>query len=304
MNEHLDAPQGEPKAGYRAGHVALVGRPNVGKSTLLNALVGFRLSIVTPRPQTTRHRILGILTGEKYQVIFLDTPGIIKPKYELQQAMMGSVDAALAEADLLLFMADAGRDRPDQYSLERIGERPALLVLNKMDLIPQEKAIPLVHAYTELRPFDAVIPISATKGHNLDVLLDEITQRLPFGPPFYPPDMVSEHPERFFVSEIIREKIFEQFQQEVPYSTQVNIVVYEERPNGTDFIDAEIVVERDTQKGILIGKGGQALKKVGVAARKDVEAFVGKSVYLQLHVKVRDNWRGRSGLLRTYGYGS
>jgi GTPase len=303
METPLFDPQEIP-ADHRSGYVALIGKPNVGKSTLMNALVGRKLSIVTPKPQTTRHRILGILSADTYQIIFLDTPGIIKPKYGLQEAMMQAVDAALAETDLLLFMADASRDEPDQYSLERIGDRPALLVLNKMDLIAKEKAIPLVHAYMQLRPFDAVVPISAATGHNLDVLLEEMVQRLPFGPPFYPKDMVSEHPERFFVSEIIREKIFEQFQQEIPYSTQVNIVVYEERPNGVDFIDAEIVVERDTQKGILIGKGGQALKKLGTAARKDIEAFVEKTIYLQLHVKVRENWRDRGNLLRSYGYGT
>ncbi len=287
---------------FRSGYVALIGKPNVGKSTLLNALLGRKLSIVTAKPQTTRHRILGILSGDDYQIIFLDTPGIIKPRYGLQEAMMRAVNEAVADADLLLFMADASKDEPDTFSLGHIGDRPALLVLNKMDLIPQEKAIPLVHAYTELRAFEAVVPISAATGYNLDVLLDEIIKRLPHGPPFYPRDMISEHPERFFVSEIIREKIFEQFREEIPYSVQVNVVTYEERPGGKDFIDCEIVVERDTQKGILIGKGGAALKKIGAEARKDIEAFVDHPVYLQLHVKVRENWRDRDSFLRSYGY--
>lgn len=287
---------------HRSGYVALIGKPNVGKSTLLNALLGRKLSIVTAKPQTTRHRILGILSGDDYQIIFLDTPGIIKPRYGLQEAMMRAVNEAVADADLLLFMADASKDEPDTFSLGHIGDRPALLVLNKMDLIPQEKAIPLVHAYTELRAFEAVVPISAATGHNLDILLDEIIQRLPKGPPFYPRDMISEHPERFFVAEIIREKIFEQFREEIPYSAQVNVVTYEERPGGKDFIDCEIVVERDTQKGILIGKGGAALKKIGAEARKDIETFVDHPVYLQLHVKVRENWRDRDTFLRSYGY--
>ncbi|GIV61914.1 MAG: GTPase Era [Rhodothermaceae bacterium] len=287
---------------FRSGYVAIVGKPNVGKSTLLNALLGRKLAIVTPKPQTTRHRILGIHTDERAQIVFLDTPGIIEPRYRLQEAMMRQVAGAIQDADLLLFMADATRDRPDTLSLERIGDRPALLVINKMDLIRQEEALPLVQAYTDLRAFEEVIPISALKGTNLDVLLDAIIRRLPLGPPFYPPDMLSEHPERFFISEIIREKIFQLYRDEIPYSTQVNVVTYEERPQGKDFIDAEIVVERDSQKAILIGKGGQALKRVGQAAREDIEAFLGKPVYLQLHVKVRADWRNSDNFLRSYGY--
>lgn len=299
MNEiNLDA----VPEGHRSGYVALVGKPNVGKSTLLNALLGQKLSIVTKKPQTTRHRVLGILSGEDYQVIFLDTPGIIQPRYKLQESMMHAVTGAIDDADLLLFLADATRDRPDTFSLERIGERPALLLLNKIDLIPQEQALPLVETYTALRAFEEVIPISALKGFNLDVVLREIVTRLPLGPPFYPRDMISEQPERFFIAEIIREKIFDLFRQEVPYAVQVNIVDYEEREDEKDLIHAEIVVERDSQKGILIGKGGQALKKIGTRARKDIEAFVGGPVYLQLHVKVRQDWRNRDTFLRSYGY--
>ncbi len=289
---------------HRSGYVALVGRPNVGKSTLMNSLVGRKLSIVTRRPQTTRHRILGILSGERHQIIFLDTPGLIKPRYRLQEAMMASAQTAIDEADLLLFMVDATREDPDPFSLEHIQGRPAMLLVNKMDLIPAEKALPLVESYVSLRHFEEVIPISAATGYNLDVVRDAGLQRLPLGPPFYPKDVVSEHPERFFVAEIIREKIFEQYRQEIPYSTQVNIVAYEERPDGKDFIDAEIVVERDSQKGILIGKKGAALKKIGTSARQDIERFLGGAVYLQLHVKVRDDWRNRPGFLRSYGYTS
>lgn len=288
--------------GHRSGYVALVGKPNVGKSTLLNALLGRKLSIVTKKPQTTRHRILGILSADDYQAILLDTPGIIAPRYRLQEAMMHNVRDALAEADLVVFMADATRDRPDTLSLEQLGDRPAILALNKIDQIAQAEALPLVETYMNLRAFEEVVPISALQGTNLDVLRQLIIDRLPLGPPFYPKDMISEHPERFFVSEIIREKIFQQFRQEIPYSTQVNIVAYEEREGEKDFIDAEIVVERSTQKGILIGKGGQALKRVGAAARQDIEAFLERSIYLQLHVKVRDDWRNRDGFLRSYGY--
>lgn len=287
---------------HRSGYVALVGKPNVGKSTLLNALLGRKLSIVTPKAQTTRHRILGIYSDDATQIIFLDTPGIIQPRYKLQEVMMHAVSDAVADADLLVFMGDATQDRPDTFSLEHIGNRPALLALNKIDLIRQEEALPLVEQYVVLRAFEEVIPISALKGFNLDVLMAEIKKRLPLGPPFYPKDMISEHPERFFVAEIIREKVFQHYRQEVPYSVAVNLTSYEERPEGKDLIDAEIVVERDSQKGILIGKGGKALKRIGTEARKDIEAFLGKSVYLKLFVKVRSDWRNRDTLLRSYGY--
>lgn len=288
--------------GHRSGYVAIIGKPNVGKSTLMNALVGRKLSIVTYKPQTTRNRVLGILSGDDYQVIFLDTPGIIEPRYRLHEAMMHDVRDAIAEADLLLFMADASQARLDTFSLDFIGDRPALLVVNKMDLVRREEALPLVQAYVDQRAFEEVIPVSAVTGYNLDALKAALLARLPPGPPFYPKDMLSEHPERFFVTEIIREKIFEQYRDEIPYSAQVNIVTYDEQPDGTDRIAAEIVVERDSQKGIVIGRKGAALKQVGIAARRDIEAFVGKHVFLELHVKVRDDWRNKDTLLRSYGY--
>lgn len=287
---------------HRSGYVALIGKPNVGKSTLMNALVGRKLSIVTTKPQTTRHRVLGILSGEKRQIIFLDTPGIIRPRYRLHESMMHDVEGAIADADVLVFMADATQSRPDDFSLEFIGDRPALLAINKMDLIRKEDALPLVDSYVALRSFDEVVPISAERGTNLDVLLDAIVARLPLGPPFYPKDMISEHPERFFVAEIVREKVFEQYREEIPYSVQVNIVQYEEREDEKDYVAAEIVVERDAQKGILIGKGGRALKRLGTAARKDIEEFLGRPVFLDLHVKVRADWRNKPTFLRSYGY--
>ena len=287
---------------HRSGYVTLMGKPNVGKSTLLNALLGRKLSIVTPKAQTTRHRVLGIYSDETMQIIFLDTPGIIKPRYKLQEAMMHAVSGAVADADLLVFMADARQHAPDTLSLEQAGGRPALLAVNKIDLIRQEDARPLVEQYLALRAFEAVIPISALNGFNLDALMTEIQARLPLGPPFYPKDMISEHPERFFVAEIIREKVFEQYKQEIPYSAAVNVANYEARPDGKDLIEAEIVVERETQKGILIGKGGRALKRVGTAAREDIETFLGKPVFLKLFVKVRSDWRNRDVFLRSYGY--
>jgi GTP-binding protein Era len=289
-------------ASHRCGYVALIGQPNVGKSTLVNALVGRKLSIVTPKPQTTRHRILGIVSEPEYQIVLLDTPGIIEPRYRLQEAMMRNVRHAIADADLLLYLADATRDTPDSLSLSFVGDRPSFLLLNKIDLIRQEDALPLVERYLKALPFKEVLPLSALTGFNLPHLVKAILPYLPESPPFYPKDQLSEHPERFFVAEIIREKIFLKYSQEVPYSTQVNIVTYEERPGQKDFLDAEIVVERDSQKAILIGKGGSALKRIGIAARKEIEAFTGRPVYMQLHVKVRERWRSNDTFLRSFGF--
>jgi GTP-binding protein Era len=301
--------------GHKSGYVALVGAPNVGKSTLMNALVGARLSIVTDKPSTTRHRVIGLLSSEGdgpddpgYQVVFLDTPGVVHATYKLHDAMMRQVDRAVSDADILVLMVDASRGHVERRAFERIpeeavGDRPCLLVLNKMDLIPHDEALPLVEAYAAERSFDAIVPISAEKGFNLDKLQELLLERLPEGPPYYPKDQLSEHPERFFVSELVREAIFDRYRAEIPYSTQVNVIQYEAKPEGEkDFIDCEIVVERNTQKAILIGKGGRALKALGRSARERVEAFIGKGVYLQLHVKTRQDWRNRTGFLRDYGY--
>ncbi len=289
---------------FKSGYVALIGRPNVGKSTLMNALVGQKLSIVSRKPQTTRKQVLGILSGEDYQVIFLDTPGLVKPRYGLHKSMMHTVDRALADADVLLFMVDATKPRQDPIALERIGDRPALLVINKMDLIDHRKALPLVQYYIQKRTFEAVVPISAHTGFQLDILKKELLERIPPGPPYYPPEMISEHPERFFIAEMIREKVFEQYRDEIPYASQVNIVAYQEKEGEKDLIDAEIVVERNTQKGILIGKKGEALKRLGMSARRDIEARLGRPIYLRLFVKVRPDWRNRPGFLQAFGYDS
>ncbi|MFP4228048.1 MAG: GTPase Era [Salinivenus sp.] len=288
-----------------SGYVAIVGKPNVGKSTLMNALLGQKLSIVTRKPQTTRHRVIGIHSSPEHQIIFLDTPGIIEPRYGLHEAMMGQVKGAIRDADLLLFLHEATQEQPDTDSLQQIGDTPAFLVLTKMDLVPKDQTLPLVESYTELRAFDEVVPTSAKAGTNLDTLVNLVVEALPEGPPFYPKEMISEHPERFFVAEIVREKVYQHYHQEIPYSVQVNIVTYEERGDGQkDYIDAEIVVMEDSHKGILIGEGGSALKRVGTAAREDIEAFVQSPVYLNLHVKVRKDWRDREQLLRSYGYRS
>ena len=288
--------------GHRSGYVAIIGKPNAGKSTLLNALVGRKLSIVSKRPQTTRHRILGILTGDTYQALLLDTPGVIRPRYRLQESMMRSLDSAVVEADLQLLLIDASRKETDDRLLELLTDRPALLVLNKMDVVDRDEALPIVAFYSERRQFVEVLPVSALTGHNVEQLRAVIVENLPKGPPFYPPDMISEHPERFFVAEIIREKIFELFREEIPYATQVNVVTYEERPEGKDFIDAEIVIENESQKPIIIGRKGAAIKQIGSLARTDIEAFLGRPVFLQLHVKVRRDWRQSDTFLRSYGY--
>lgn len=301
MNPESFSMPGVP-AGHRSGFVALIGKPNVGKSTLMNALVGRKLSIVSKRPQTTRHRILGILTGDGYQALFLDTPGVIRPRYRLQESMMHSLEGAVQDADIQILLIDASRREPDERLLEVLTDRPAVLVLNKMDLIEQDDALPLVAFFTERRSFDAVLPISALTGHNVDKLRSHIVDSLPEGPPFYPPEMISEHPERFFVSEIIREKIFELYREEIPYATQVNVVAFEERPDGKDFIDAEIVIESDSQKPIIIGKKGAGIKRIGSMARPDIEAFLDRPIFLQLHVKVRKDWRRKDTFLRSYGY--
>lgn len=292
----------ESHESHRCGYAALLGRPNVGKSTLVNQLVGQKVSIVTRKPQTTRNRVLGIVSQPGFQLILLDTPGVIDPHYGLQRSMMRTVTGAVRDADVVLFLADVTFDTPDTLSLEYAGDRPAILVLNKMDRISKEQALPLVEAYQGLKEFQDVVPISALKGDNIDTLKKVIVEHLPMGPPMYPEEMISEHPERFFVAEIIREKIFERYRQEIPYATVVNIADYREVEGEKDVIDAEIVVERDSQKAILIGKGGKALKAVGMAARFDIEDFLGRGVFLRLFVKVRGDWRNKDTFLKSYGY--
>ncbi len=287
---------------FKNGYVALIGKPNVGKSTLLNALMGQKLSIVTPKAQTTRHRVLGILTEENTQIIFLDTPGIMRPHTRLDQSMMRSVRDSVADADLIVFMVDARAEEPDLKGLKMISDRPAILALNKTDLIKQDQLLPLVDAYTNLHPFRAIIPISALKETNLNALMKEIRNCLPSGPALYPAEMISEHPERFFVAEIIREKVFEQFHQEIPYSSTVVISNFVERDRAKDLIEADIIVERPSQKGILIGSKAHALKAVGVRARQDIEQFLEREVYLKLFVRVRKDWRNQGKFLRSFGY--
>lgn len=288
---------------HKSGYVAIVGKPNVGKSTLMNALVGAKISITTHKPQTTRHQVTGIYSEEEAQFIFLDTPGIIRPKYKLQKTMMRFVERARQDADIVLFIAEAGDDRyPDRAfeTLEKL-DKPVLLVINKIDKSNEEKEQLLADTLSDRYAFDEVIFTSATQFVGIEELKETIISYLPEGPPFYPKDILSKHPVRFFVSEIIREQLFLQFHQELPYSCTVNINDYDER-DDLDYIDAEVVVNRKSQKGMLIGKGGKAIKKLGTNARKVIQDFVGKKVFLDLNVKVREKWRENEGLLKKYGY--
>jgi GTP-binding protein Era len=294
---------------HKAGYVALVGLPNVGKSTLMNTLLKQKISIVTDKPQTTRHKILGILTGENYQIVFLDTPGIIKPKYLLQEVMMQYASSALDDADVVLLLVDAEKVKRQAYQKEetafekiREAKKKTFLAINKIDRVEKAELLPMIDSFSKAFPFEEILPLSALNQEGTDELITTIVRHLPEHPPYYPADMVSEAPEKFFVGEIIREKIFDQFSQEIPYSTTVDIIAFNEREKKKHFISAEIFVERQSQKGILIGKGGLALKSVGEKARRDIEGFLGHPVFLELHVKVRENWRAEDAWLKRLGY--
>ncbi|KAE8721607.1 GTP-binding protein Era isoform 2 [Hibiscus syriacus] len=295
---------------HRSGYVAVLGKPNVGKSTLANQMIGQKLSIVTDKPQTTRHRVLGICSGPEHQMILYDTPGVMKKKmHKLDSMMMKNVRSAALNADCVLVLVDACKvpENIDDVLEEGLGDvkctLPTLLVLNKKDLIKPCEIAKKLEWYEKFTDVDEVIPVSAKHGHGVDDIKDWILSKLPTGPPYYPKDIVSEHPERFFVAEIIREKIFMQYRNEVPYACQVNVVNYKTRPNAKDFIQVEIVVEKDSQKIILIGKGGKALKILATASRLDIEDFLQKKVFLEIEVKVKENWRQDEGLLKYYGYG-
>ena len=289
--------------GFKSGFVSIIGKPNAGKSTLMNALVGRKLAITTPKAQTTRHRILGILHGDGYQAVFSDTPGVILPQYKLHRLMMKAVKGAVDDADLMVLLVDVNEKFPEELVID-LAKRslvPVLLVLNKVDLADPEK---VKHRLEEVKSKVEVVDsmaISATKGTGVKELRDKIVALLPDGPPYFDEDSMSDRPERFFVTEIIREKIFMLLDEEVPYSCEVGVVQYEERENLT-FIDAEIHVERDSQKGILVGKQGSMIKKIGQMARKDIEEFLDQKVYLELRVRVAENWKDSTLRLRSFGY--
>lgn len=300
----------EPEPGHKSGFVNIIGRPNVGKSTLMNALVGERMSIITNKPQTTRHRLIGILSGDGFQVVFSDTPGIIEaPAYKMHEAMNAFIKLSFEDADLMLFVTDVEEhyeeDDPVIGRLRKL-KVPLFLIINKTDLATSEKVDSLSRHWNRLVDFDETFPISALYEANTQQLLQKILDYLPEGPPYYPKDQLTDRPERFFVEEIIREKILELYYQEVPYHAEVVVQAFEETQtkSGEDLvrIDAEIYVGRKTQKGIIIGKGGSAIKKLGTEARKSIEAFLGKKVFLELHVKVKEDWRDSDFMLRQFGY--
>ena len=294
----------------KTGYVAILGLPNSGKSTLLNTLLGQKLSIINSKPQTTRKRILGILSEENHQIIFLDTPGILKPSYLLQEKMMADVKTSLDDADVIILIIDVKEDPSaenlfaQQFVKEFVlnSKKPKLLVLNKIDLIVQDKVNELIKNFESKNIFEEVIPISATADFNVQRVKEGIIRFLPEGPKLFPDEQVTDENERFFVSEIIREKILELYRDEVPYSCEVLIADFKEREEGKNFIRAEIVVEKDSQKAIIIGKGGTAIKKLGQIARKSIEEFLQKEVFLELRVKVRKKWRSDENLLKSFGY--
>jgi len=288
---------------HKSGYVAIIGKPNAGKSTLMNRILGSKISITTHKAQTTRHQIVGIFSDENTQVVFLDTPGVITPRYELQKAMMGSVERARNDADLILFIFDPTDYHPTDEVLNLLESinKPVLLVVNKMDISKITEAEQKVTAIGQKLDTASVHYISATEGAGIEELMTDIRSRLMPGPPYYPKDILSEQPVRFFVAELIREQLFLQFQEEIPYSCTVDVISYEES-DEIDRISADIIVNRKSQKGMLIGKGGKAIKKLGIASRESIEAFLGKQVFLDLHVKVREKWREKENWVRNLGY--
>jgi GTP-binding protein Era len=288
---------------HKAGFVSIIGKPNVGKSTLMNALVGEKLSIITPKAQTTRHRILGIVNEEDFQIVFSDTPGIIKPKYNLQDSMMTAVGGALQDADLILFVTDINERHDEEDVLEKITNTaiPLVVLINKVDNATQEQVTEKTKYWQEkLNPVQ-IFAISALHGYNLEGLLPLVLDYIPEHPAYYDKEDLTDRNLRFFASEIIREKIFNNYQKEIPYSTEVIITAFKEEDNMAH-ISAEIIVERESQKNIIIGKGGAGIKKIGMEARKDIEKFIDGKVFLETHVKVIANWRSKDNYLRSFGY--
>jgi GTP-binding protein Era len=290
----------------KSGFVSIIGRPNSGKSTFLNAVVGEKVSIVTDKPQTTRHVVRGIVTRPEGQIAFLDTPGVHKPIHRMNERMMKSVRDAMSDVDLILLMVDAavGFGRGDEFTLELLKpvKTKKILLLNKIDRVEKKNLLPLIEKYSKLGDFEEIIPMSALKGENVETVLREIFKRLNEGPMFYPEDQISDQPERAIAAEMIREKLIVVTEEEMPYSTAVMIDRFEEG-DTLHRIFASIFVERDSQKAIVIGKGGQKLKEIGTEARKELEAFFGRKIFLELHVKVKKNWRDDEETLRTLGLG-
>ena len=290
---------------HRAGFVNIVGNPNVGKSTLMNDLVGERISIITNKAQTTRHRIMGIVNTPEYQIVYSDTPGVLKPKYRLQESMLEFSEGALTDADILLYVTDVVED-PEKNAdfLARVAKEtiPVLLVINKVDLLKNNEQLEELVAQWKTRlPNAEIFPTSATESFNVDNLKARIVELLPVAPPYFGKDALTDKPARFFVTEIIREKLLQNYDKEIPYSTEVVVEKFDEK-EGAIHIVAVIYVERDSQKGIIIGKGGEKIKKVGIESRLDIEKFFGKKVFLEMFVKVEKDWRNRENKLKQFGY--
>jgi len=289
---------------HKSGFVNIVGNPNVGKSTLMNALVGERISIITSKAQTTRHRIMGIVNGDDFQIVYSDTPGVLKPNYRLQESMLTFSRQALSDADVLLYVTDVFdtfEKNADFVEKVNLNTAPLILIINKIDLIDQEKLEILVDKWKTLTPRAQIFPVSAIEKFNVEPLFKRIKELLPESPAFFDKDQLTDKSERFFVTEIIREKILLNYDKEIPYSVEVEVEQFKEEGNLLR-INAVIYAERDSQKGIIIGHGGKSLKKVGSEARKDIEAFFEKKVFLELFVKVEKDWRNRDNKLRSFGY--
>ena len=288
---------------HQAGFVNIIGNPNVGKSTLMNALVGEKLSIITSKAQTTRKRVMGIVNGDDFQIVYTDTPGIVNPANKLHEQMMGFIGTALQDADLFLMVTEVGETFKNRHVLERVVNStvPVILIINKIDLSNQEVIREKIAYWQEQIPRAVVVPCSATEGFNVDKLFDLILERLPEHPAYFPKDELTDRTMRFFVSEIVREKILLFYQKEIPYSCEVAVESYEER-DGIDNISCLIFVERESQKAILIGHQGKAIKKLGTEARKDIEEFTGKKCFLSLHIKVLKDWRNSERALKSFGY--
>lgn len=304
-NEITSNPQAPVSESHRAGFVNIVGNPNVGKSTLMNDLVGERISIITNKAQTTRHRIMGIVNTPDYQIVYSDTPGVLKPKYRLQESMLEFSEGALTDADILLYVTDVVED-PEKNAdfLDRVTKEtiPVLLVINKVDLLKgNEQLEELVARWKKRLPNAEIFPTSATERFNVDNLKARIMELLPVAPPYFGKDALTDKPARFFVTEIIREKLLLNYDKEIPYSTEVLVEKFDEKETAIHIM-AVIYVERDSQKGIIIGKGGEKIKKIGIQARHDIEKFFDKKVYLEIFVKVEKDWRNRENKLKQFGY--
>ncbi|WP_323758530.1 GTPase Era [Roseivirga sp.] len=290
---------------HKAGYVSIIGKPNVGKSTLMNAMVGERLSIITSKAQTTRHRIMGILSGDDFQIIYSDTPGIIKPEYELHETMMRFVTSSFEDSDLILFVTDLYEKYEGEKVIDYLKDVkvPVILVMNKIDLAKGSQAEDKVTYWKEIMDFHDTVMVSALENIGIEGVFEKIIEHLPEHPAYFPKDTLTDKPERFFVDEMIREKIFKQYKKEIPYSCEVVTTSFKEDENIIR-ISADIYVERDSQKGIVIGHKGESLKKVGTAAREDLEIFFGKKIFLETHVKVEKDWRKKEAKLKRFGYTS